>query len=127
MAAAASNNDDDDRYDRYDRRYRDYRDGRYDDRYDRRGYAQSYQSDAVNMCVYAAEQTAARYNYGSRAEVYDVRDVDRKRNGYNVKGRIAVQDRGRGYRNDRWDEGKFTCEVRRGRVVDIDYSGIRGL
>ena len=35
----------------------------------------------------------------------------------------------RGY-NDRYsgyDSGKFKCEVRYGRVTDLDYSGIRGL
>lgn len=132
-----------DRY-REDYRYR----GRYDDR---RGYG--YDSrysgrQAVEQCVRAAERQAQRYT-GSRAEVYEIRDVDRERRGYEVKGRIAVRDnyryrdqrryrgdyrdrRGygdyrRGYRNSGWDEGKFTCDVRRGRVVDIDFSGIRGL
>jgi hypothetical protein len=81
----------------------------------------------VQQCIYAAETTAARYNYGTRAEVYDIRDVDRNGRRFEVRGRIAVQERGRNYRRDRWDEGNFTCEVRRGRVVDLDYSGIRGL
>ena len=121
VAAAASG-----RNDRRDRRYDDYRGGRYDGYDNRRGYGIS-QRDAVNLCVRAAEQTAARYSYGSRAEVYDIRDVDRERRGYEVKGRIAVQDRRGRYRTDRWDEGKFKCQVRGGRVVDIDYSGIRGL
>jgi hypothetical protein len=30
-----------------------------------------------------------------------------------------------GYRG--YDSGRFTCRVRYGRVVDLDYSGIRGL
>jgi hypothetical protein len=43
---------------------------------------------------------------------------------------------GRGWGNDYrgwdnryagYDSGKFTCKVRYGRVVDLDYSGIRGL
>ena len=129
VAAAASDNDD-----RNDRRYRDYDDRRYrdyDDRYDRRdqrrGYRGGYQEDAVGMCVRAAEQNVRRYTYGGRAEVTQIRDVDRERRGFEVKGRIAVQDRGRNYRRGDWDEGRFTCQVRRGRVVDIDYSGIRGL
>ena len=111
IASIAGNDNRGRGYDR-DRRYRDNH---------------FYRQDAVDMCVRAAERTAARYNYGSRAEVYQIRDVDQKRNGLAVKGRIAVQERGRQYRSDRWDEGKFTCEVRRGRIVDLDYSGIRGL
>lgn len=120
-----------DRYDRYDRRgYRgDYRGG-----YDNGRYA-------VEQCVREVERYAQRRT-GSRAEVYEIRDVDRERRGYEVKGRIAVRDnyryrdqrrgwgRGdyrRGYRNDGWDEGRFTCDTRRGRIVDIDVDGIRGL
>ena len=70
----------------------------------------------------------------------DIRKVDRKSYGYKVEGRIAVNTRNndwrrgwgndyRGY-NDRYsgyDSGKVKCEVRYGRVTDLDYSGIRGL
>ncbi|BBC72520.1 conserved hypothetical protein [Altererythrobacter sp. B11] len=131
VAAAASNNRD-------RRDYRDYRDGR--------GYRDSPRS-AVEQCVYAAERTASRYSYGGRAKVTDIRDIDRRRDGYRVKGRIAVNTHGRDWRvgdnrygrgwnndyrgwNDRYrgyDAGSFTCRVEYGRVVDIDYSGIRGL
>jgi hypothetical protein len=118
----------------------DYRGGRYDDRYDR-GYNSAGSSrQAVEQCVYAAERNANRYSYGGRAKVTDIRKVDRKRDGYKVEGRIAVNTRSnewrrgwgndyRGY-NDRYsgyDSGKFKCEVRYGRVADLDYSGIRGL
>jgi hypothetical protein len=131
--ASAASRDRGDRYGRYDR----------DDRYDR-GYAAR---DAVEQCVYAAEGTANRYSWGGRSKVTDVRNIDRKGDGYRVRGRIAVNQMGRDYRrgddrygrgwdndyrgwNDRYrgyDSGRFTCEVRYGRVVDIDYSGIRGL
>ncbi len=132
--AAILSSGNNDRYDRYDR-------------YDRRGYRGDYRGGynngrtAVEQCVRAAERTAQRYT-GSRAEVYEIRDVDRERRGYEVEGRIAVREyrdqrrgwgdrrRGdyrRGYRNSGWDEGRFKCEIRRGRVVDIDFSGIRGL
>ena len=103
--------------------------------------------DAVERCVNAAERTASRYSYGGRSEVTDIRDVDRNRNGYRIRGRIAVNQmdrdwrRGdnryghgwdndyRGWNNDYrgWDSGRFTCRIERGRVVDIDYGGIRGL
>lgn len=124
-----------DRY-RYDDRYR-YND-RYRGRYDYNRYGNPRQ--AVEQCVRAAERTANRYSYGGRARVTDVRDIDRKRDGYNVKGRIAVNSRSndwrRGWGNDwrgydrrysGYDSGKFKCEVRYGRVVDLDFSGIRGL
>ncbi len=133
VAAAAGSNNDRDRYEgRYDRGYDDHRydrrygNHRYDDRrHDQRGYRDNYRQAAVAQCVQAAEQTASRYTYG-RAQVYDIRDVDRERGRFEVKGRIAVQDRGRGYRQG-WDQGRFSCDVRRGRVVDLDFSGIRGL
>ncbi len=130
VAAAASDNDD---------RYRDrygYRDN------DRRGYNRNSGSsrDAVQMCVRAAENTATRYSRG-RAGVTDIRDIDRKRNGYTVKGRIAVNNRGNNYYGRGWDgdyrgsnnryrgydSGRFTCQVRYGRVVDLDFQNIRGL
>lgn len=132
-------------------RDRDYRDGRYDDRYDRGryDYYDRYGSprSAVEQCVNTAERQASRYSYGGRADVTDIRSVRDTRNGYTVKGRIAVNSLNRGWRNgDRrygngwgndyrgwndnlrgYDSGNFTCKVERGRVVDVDFSGIRGL
>lgn len=130
---ASSDNDRDDRGYR-DRNYRD-RDYR-GNNYRGNGYGNNNARAAVDQCVRAAERTAERYA-GGRAEVYEIRDIDRERRGFEVKGRIAVQDRyrgrnnrgdyRRGYRNASWDEGRFTCDVRNGRVVDIDFNGIRGL
>ena len=133
---SSGNNDRYDRYDRYDRRDRRSRRGY-------NGYGNGYNNGrtAVEQCVRAAERTAQRYT-GSRAEVYEIRDVDRERRGFEVKGRIAVREyrdqrrgwgdrrRGdyrRGYRNAGWDEGRFECDIRNGRVVDIAFKGIRGL
>jgi hypothetical protein len=104
--------------------------------YDRAGSPRS----AVEQCVYAAERSASRYSYGGRAKVTDIRDVDARRGGYKVKGRIAVNTRNpawnRGWGNDwrgwnnhyrGYDAGTFNCDVRYGRVVDLDFNGIRGL
>jgi hypothetical protein len=136
------------RNDRYDDRYRGRYDNRYDryDRYDR--YNRYSPRQAVEECVYGAERTASRYSYGGGADVTDIRQVRETRNGYTVKGRIAVNTRGRNWRSgdgyygrgwDRdyrgynrsrhrgYDSGRFTCKVRNGRIVDLDYSGIRGL
>lgn len=120
VAAAASNN----KRDKY--RY-GYRDGR-DYRYDRAGYnyRRGHARDGVSRCVRAAESQATRYTRG-RANVTEITRVRDKRHGYDVKGRIVVDDRYRGYRRGGYDRGKFTCKVRYGRIADIDFSGIRGL
>jgi hypothetical protein len=157
VVAATSNND---RYDeRYDDRYANggyYSNGRYysdgyrgyDNRNNRR-YANNVGSSrgAVEQCVYAAENNANRYSYGGGSQVTDIRQIDRKRDGYTVKGRIAVNQMGRNWRagdarygrgwngdyrgwNNAYrgyDSGNFTCKVRYGQVVDLDYSGVRGL
>lgn len=140
IAAAASNNRDDG--------YRYDRDGRYD-RYgygDGRGYDRGNPRGAIERCVRAAERNASRHSYG-RADVTDIRSVKPTRYGYEVRGRIAVNSSGRDWRQgDRnygrgwngdyrgwdnslrgYDSGSFKCKVEGGRIVDLDYSGIRGL
>ena len=131
--------------DRYDYRYNDrrYDDRRYRDRYYRgdRWSSRGNPRAAVERCVNAARQDARRYGY-RYAQVTDIRDVDDTRYGWKVKGRIMVDGNYRGGRYDRYgyrdrynrynrwndrDSGKFTCRIERGRVTDIDFSGIRGL
>lgn len=132
LAAVIASADDDRGY-RYDR----------DDRY---GYNNGYRYNnrsggsrmAVNQCVANVERWANGY---SRSDVTQIRDIERTRYGYRVKGNVVVQDgwRDRNYgsynrydRSDRYgsgygrgyDRGRFTCYVERGRVVDIDYSGL---
>jgi hypothetical protein len=123
-----------------------YYGGRYND-YERYGYRNTGNPRAaVESCVRVAENQASRYSYG-RADVTDIRDVRRTSRGYTVKGRIAVNSHGRDWRlgdrrygngwgndyrgwNDNlrgYDAGRFTCRVQYGRVVDLDFSGIRGL
>lgn len=151
IAAAASRDNDYDRdYGRAGYRYDDrsgygygYDHGYGDSRYYDRGYRQNPRQ-AVEQCVRAAERNAARYSYGS-PDVTDIRSVRETRYGFEVRGRIAVNERGwrdgdsrygrgwdgdyRGWRNDLrgYDSGSFTCRTDRGRVVDLDYSGLRGL
>lgn len=144
VASAASNSS----RDRYDDRYRDRGRGwDDDDRYDDRGgyYNNGYSSrSAVEQCVRAARSEANRY--GGWARVTDVTRIDRVRGGYEVRGRLVVEDRGyrnnrnwgNGWdRNDRWgyrydrygdgyDKGRFSCVTRYGRVADVDLSGLRG-
>lgn len=124
-----------DRGDRYDR-------GRYD-YYDRYGSPRS----AVEQCVRTAENRASRASWGGRADVTDIRSVKDTRYGYTVKGRIAVNSNGRGWRNGDnrygrgwgndyrgwndnlrgYDAGNFTCKVSGNRVQSVNFSGIRGL
>ena len=114
----------------------------YDDRYDYNRAGYNYENRggssraAVNQCVASVERWANGY---SRSDVTQVRSIERTRYGYRVTGNVVVQDGGRGryennhYGNDRfggnayqrgYDKGRFTCYVERGRVVDIDYSGL---
>ncbi len=147
IASAASNNDRDYRYDRAG--YGDYG-YNYGTNYNRGyGYGYRYRDNprqAVEQCVRAAERQASRYSYGN-ADVTDIRQVRDTRYGLEVKGRIAVNSMGRGWRGGDgyygrgwggdyrgwnsnlrgYDSGNFTCRYDRGRVVDIDFSGIRGL
>ena len=128
LAAILSSNNN---RDRYDDRY-----GRYDDRYDRGrydndaryGYGYDYNRygnsrGAVSQCVSAVERGTSRYG---RTDVTQVTSIDRKRDGYRVKGRVVVRDGygGRWGRGGSYDKGKFSCDVRYGRVVDVDYSGL---
>lgn len=148
VASAASNNND-----RYDRDYRYDRAGYGNDYGYNQGYG--YRGDyasrgnprrAIEQCVFAAERNAARYSYG-RADVTDIRDIRETRYGFEVRGRIAVNSNGRDWRrgdgnygrgwggdyrgwNDNlrgYDSGSFKCRIERGRIVDLDYNGIRGL
>ena len=135
--AGVFDGDDDRRYrdrDYRDRRYNDRWDNRYDRRYNQRGNAQS----AISQCVNAVERDARRAGY-RYADVTEIRDVDRQRYGFKVKGRLQVDgaryDRRGGWntRRDRYDNrrsydrGSFTCRVDRGRVIDLDIDGVRGL
>lgn len=107
LAAILASSGKKDRYDNYDRRYRDrdYRDG-----YGYNGYRGISSRAAVQRCVAAAENRASR-RYGW-ANVTEIDDIDRTRNGFRIKGDIVVDDgrRGRGYRN-RYDRGEFTCRI----------------
>lgn len=145
VASSAGRNRDRD----YDRDYRYDRAG-YGDH--DRGYGYDRSNDrgsgrrAVEQCVRTAEREASRYSYG-RADVTDVRDIRETRWGWEVRGRIAVNATGRDWRRgDRnygsgwggdyrgwdnshrgYDSGSFKCKFERGRIVDLDFKGIRGL
>lgn len=109
---------------RYDDRYR----GRYDND-PRYGYGYDYNRygnsrSAVSQCVSAVERGSRRYG---NTDVTQVTSIDRKRDGYKVKGRVVVRDGygGRWGRGGYYDEGKFSCDIRYGRVQDIKFSGLR--
>ncbi|KTE16003.1 hypothetical protein [Sphingopyxis sp. H115] len=119
LAAILSSGDND----RYDDRYR----GRYNDA--RYGYGYNYNRygnsrSAVSQCVNAVERGSRRYG---RTDVTEVTGIDRKRDGYRVKGRVVVRDGygGRWGRGGYYDNGKFNCEIRYGRVQRVKFSGLR--
>jgi hypothetical protein len=112
----------------WDDRYGRNRDYGYDDGYDWRRYGSR---QAVDQCVRAAQRDAGRYGW---ARITDVTSIDRVRGGYEVRGRLVVETRGRGYDRgyyyDRYDQdydkGRFTCVTRYGRIDDLRVSGLRG-
>jgi hypothetical protein len=107
--------------DRWDRR--DYR----GDRWDRGGYGVGGGArGAVERCVRAAENQARRFGGYRYADVTDVRDVDRKRFGFRIEGRIQVQDNHR-YGGRGFDRGRFTCRLDGRGAPLIEFDGIRGL
>lgn len=120
-AILASGNDRDDRY-RNDNRYRN--DSRYGYGYDYRRHGDS--RAAVNQCARAVERESRRYG---RTEVTNITSIDRKRDGYRLKGQVvAHQGRDRNWNGrdrNRYDNGRFTCEVKYGRVQDVKISGLR--
>lgn len=128
IAALAGAFDGDRGRDRYDYRdgYRgdryDYRDGYRGDRYGYRGGFGINPRAAVDRCVRAAENQARRFGGYRYADVIDVRDIDRTRDGFRVRGRIDV---GGGY--GRGDRGSFTCRVDGRGAPFIDFDGIRRL
>jgi hypothetical protein len=78
---------------------------------------------AVERCVRAAENQARRGGY-RYADVIDVRDIDRTRFGYRVRGRIDV---GGGWGRRGNDSGSFTCRIDGRGQPFIDFDGVRGL
>lgn len=121
VAAAVSDGDDDHRYDRRHGRYDDY-----DRRYNRRHYGQRMRPRrAIRQCRRAARHEASRYG---RAQITEITEVDRRRDGYRIRGRLLVEEGRYGrrghYRNAGYDEGRFSCRIRHGR---IDRLRVRGL
>ena len=119
IAALAGAFDNDRGWDRHE--YRDFR----GDRWDRRGFGfAGGPRAAVDRCVRAAENQARRFGGYRFADVIDVRDVDRTRDGFRVRGRMDV---GGGWDRRGSDRGNFTCRLDgRGQPL-IDFDGIRGL
>lgn len=140
VAASASSKNNDSAYARAG-----YRDG-YNGRYGNSRWNDNPRQ-AVSQCVAAAERAAGGRSWGGRANVTDIRSVKDTRNGYKIKGRIAVNTMGRNWRasdgnygrgwngdyrgwnsNLRgYDSGSFECNIERGRIAKLKFSGIRGL
>jgi len=119
--AGAFDGDDDWR----DRDRRNWRGDRRGWRGDRRGGRFGNPRFAIDRCVRAAENQARRFGGWRFADVTEIRDVDRKRYGFRIRGRIVVEENFRFRRN--FDRGRFTCRFDgRGRPR-IDFDGVRGL
>lgn len=119
--AGAFDGDRNRRYD--DRRFRDRRVAR---RGNVRGNFRNVgPRQAINRCVRAAERQARRFGGWRFADVTQIRDVDRTRFGFRIRGRMQVEGN-RAFRRN-FDRGRFTCRFDgRGRPF-VDFDGIRGL
>jgi len=100
----------------------------YDGRRGNRGYDNGYGyktsfnrrggRKAVKRCIRRAERYAG-------GKVTDIRDIDRTRYGYKIRGRIVVKDGYRGrYGSPQYDRGRFTCYVENGRIADVRFRGL---
>jgi hypothetical protein len=109
--------------DRDDWRDRRLRDRRFAHNRNFRGNVGSRQ--AINRCVRAAERQARRFGGWRFANVTQIRDVDRTRFGFRIRGRMEVEGN-RAFRRN-FDRGRFTCRFDgRGRPF-VDFDSIRGL
>lgn len=121
--AGAFDGDRDDR--RFDYRDRDFRGDGWDRGFDRGGFGfAGGPRRAVDRCVRAAENQARRFGGYRFADVIDVRDIDRTRDGFRVRGRIDV---GGGWDRRGSDRGNFTCRIDGRGAPLIDFDGIRRL
>lgn len=106
-----------------DRRFNDRRFNGYD-----RGFNRGFRGGgerAVRRCIRAAERQARRFGGWRFADVTEIRDVDRTRFGFRVRGRMVVEGNPRFRRN--FDRGRFTCRFDGGGRPFIDFDGLRGL
>ena len=69
------------------------------------------EDQAADACASRVEQ-----RYGNSARVRNIEDVQRTRDGYEVRGTVETNDR-----SDRDDRGtqRFTCSIRYGQVEDV--------
>lgn len=132
LAGAFDGDRNDRRYDYRDRDYRDNDNRNYNrdyrgDRYDRGNYGYAGGSrSAVERCVRAAENQAQRFGGYRYADVIDVRDLQRTRDGFRVTGRIAVEGSPR-WGGRRTDRGNFACYLDGRGAPQVNFSGVRGL
>lgn len=131
IAALAGAFDGDRDRDRWDRGDRWDRDGWDRDGWDRGGWNgggwNGGARGAVERCVRAAENQARRFGGYRYADVIDVRDVDRRRFGFRIEGRIEVGDGGGRWGGRGFDRGRFTCRLDGRGAPLVNFDGIRGL
>ncbi|MEM7781469.1 MAG: hypothetical protein AAF697_13865 [Pseudomonadota bacterium] len=104
---------------------RDYRDRRHRGHYDNNFRGRGNAERAIERCIRVAERQARRFGGWRFADVTQIRDVDRTRFGFRIRGRMEVQ--GNQFRGRNFDRGRFTCYVERGNRPQIDFRGIRNL
>lgn len=82
---------------------------------------------AAHMCLAAAEKALQGAAY-TGVQVVGLKEIERKAEGYEIEAWISVTGGGPTWRGDDGAlRGSVECEVKRGKIVDLDFDDIPGV
>lgn len=82
---------------------------------------------AAHMCFAAAEKALQGADYKG-VQMVGLKEVERKAEGYEIEVWVSVSGGGPAWRGDDGAlRGSVDCEVKRGKIVDLDFDDIPGV
>lgn len=82
---------------------------------------------AAHMCFAAAEKALQGAGYKG-VQVVGLKEAERKAEGYEIEAWVSVTGGGPAWRGDDGAlRGSVDCEVKRGKIVDLDFDDIPGV